>query len=194
VLCHFTKEAFEALRQGREEGLKFFFDEYYAALTWFGKSFIHDEALAQDLASDAFVKLWEKRECLEHSQAVKSYLYQTVKNAAVDALRRKKLALAHQLNARALAENIEQEVYSRELESETYRQLYLALEALPPAAGKVLAMDMDGKSYREIASLLNISIHTVRNQKARAVSLLRQRLAKQILPFLLVVAGVVNVS
>jgi len=61
-------------------------------------------------------------------------------------------------------------------EQEIYRQVFAAIEELPPRCKKVFEMHLQGKKNSEIASLLNLSIETVKTQKKRAMRHLRKRM------------------
>ncbi len=68
--------------------------------------------------------------------------------------------------------------------SETYRELYAAIEALPDQCRRVISLSyLEGKSGKEVADELQIDHITVRTQKHRGVMLLRKRL-KYVLFFL----------
>ncbi len=89
---HITKteeKKFVSFQKGEERGFDFFFNEYYACLSFFAFKILRHDAEAQDVVSDSFVKLWERRKMIDKTGSIKSYLYTTVKNACVDILRRR---------------------------------------------------------------------------------------------------------
>ena len=54
-------------------------------------------------------------------------------------------------------------------------QLYRAIEELPTECARVFKLGLEGLSNQEIADTLSVSIHTVKTQKQRAMSTLKQR-------------------
>jgi RNA polymerase sigma-70 factor (ECF subfamily) len=63
------------------------------------------------------------------------------------------------------------------IRAEVLREINREIENLPEQCRKIFKMSFfDGKKNQEIASMLEISVHTVKNQKARAIQLLRVRL------------------
>lgn len=60
---------------------------------------------------------------------------------------------------------------------EIYRQLFLAIDELPPRQREVFLLCMEGKKNREIAEQLGISAETVKVQKRRAIDNLRGKLS-----------------
>jgi RNA polymerase sigma-70 factor (ECF subfamily) len=72
------------------------------------------------------------------------------------------------------------------IESELYHEIFIAINTLPPKCSQIFKMlYIEGKDYLQIARELNLSINTVRNQKARGILLLRQRLSMTITATLL---------
>jgi len=59
------------------------------------------------------------------------------------------------------------------------------LNTLPPKCRQIFKMlYVQGKSYEEISQELNLSINNIRNQKARGLMLLKQRIALTIFSIL----------
>jgi RNA polymerase sigma factor (sigma-70 family) len=73
------------------------------------------------------------------------------------------------------------------VESEMHQLLYKSTQSLPVKCARVFKMFyFEGKSYQEIADELEVSIHTVRNQKARAMELFKEKIPKHFLSILLI--------
>jgi RNA polymerase sigma-70 factor (ECF subfamily) len=172
------EEALIALLQGNEQGLDHFFNCYYAPLTFFVLKLTGDQQLAEDIASEAFVKLWKRREELSGEGSLKAYLYRMVRNAAIDHMRMQKRNQAARSEFLHVVTEPEMPVLHRMIETETLDRIYRSLQHLPPKCSQVFRMFyLQGKSYAEIAEELGLSPHTVRNQKARALRLLKTRLS-----------------
>ena len=73
------------------------------------------------------------------------------------------------------------DVFNKE---EIYRQLFLAIDKLPPRQREVFLLCMEGKKNKEIAEQLQISAETVKMQKRRAIGRLREQLAPMALALL----------
>jgi RNA polymerase sigma-70 factor (ECF subfamily) len=72
-------------------------------------------------------------------------------------------------------ETIQQSVLYTIIETETVKEIIHTLDALPPKCRQVFTLFfLHGKSYKEIADELHLSPHTVRNQKLRAVRLIKK--------------------
>lgn len=63
------------------------------------------------------------------------------------------------------------------LEEELYSDLIDALNSLPEKCKEVFELScLEGMKYKDIAEQLNISINTVKSQRARAIELLKEKL------------------
>lgn len=172
------EEAFIALEEGNEEGLDFFFNGYYSALAFYANSIIAHKEIAKEIAAEAFVKLWAKRETIEDWRKVKFLLYKIVNNASIDFLREKERARKHAVNLHIISNTSERSSLDALIEAETYHHLYLLLQSLPPRARQIFKLFyFQKKSIKEIALELGISVNTVKTQKLRAIQLLRKNRA-----------------
>ena len=61
------------------------------------------------------------------------------------------------------------------IEEELLGQLYRAIEELPTECARVFKLGLEGLSNQEIADTLKVSIHTVKTQKQRAMTTLKNR-------------------
>ena len=157
-----------------EQGLHTIFQRYYAPLCLFAYQFTDDRELAADLVQEAFIKLWELRTHFSYLHQVRSFLYLTVRNKALNELEHqrvvKEYAADYQLKA--------SEVFFEEtlIEQETYRILTEAIDTLPTRMKEVMQWALRGKKNAEIAELLDCSIENVRSLRQQAYKRLRQQL------------------
>ncbi|MBL7739081.1 MAG: RNA polymerase sigma-70 factor [Chitinophagaceae bacterium] len=177
----------EKLRQGEEKRLAHYFSTYYKALVFFAKRYIADEAEAEDIAEEAFIKLWERREQFANEKVMKAYLYRTVSHACIDLLRRKKIKGAREKEHSYLsAAATEAHALEGMIRTEVIKELHAALQELPPVCRAVILKSfIEGKDPASIATELKISVNTVRSHKFRGLQLLRKKIA---IPLLLAAA------
>jgi RNA polymerase sigma-70 factor (family 1) len=171
----FTEEqAFVALIQEEEIGLDFFFNCYYSPLLLYSNSIIRNYSVAEEIASEAFVKLWKNKGTITDGRKVKSLLYKIIYNASIDHIRQERNC-RQRLESLQISSRFERPILDKLIEVETHHQLYLLLQNLPPRSRQVFKMFyFQNKAVKEIAQELGISANTVKTHKQRAIQYLRQ--------------------
>ena len=69
------QELIQGIREGKQDRFQEFFYAYYDQLCDYAFTILRDTDEAEDLVQSFFLKLWENREQLNITQAVKSDLY-----------------------------------------------------------------------------------------------------------------------
>lgn len=119
---------------------------------------------AEDIVSEAFLKLWEA----DGGEYPKTFLSRVVKNKCIDYLR-------HKITVEEADIKIEEFVDAKEILSDLVELYVKRIEQMPPMRRKIFKMIFfDELKTSEIAYLLNISVNTVRVQKAEALDFLRK--------------------
>jgi RNA polymerase sigma-70 factor (family 1) len=166
-----------AFREGQPAAFGSVFDHYYPALCYFASRLIQDVNAAEDIAQEALIKLWEKHEGFNNVHAIRSFLYITTKNACFNFMKRLQMGEKNHEEWSQIWDEYEDFVLNQLTRAEVLREVYNMLNMLPPECRKVMRHSfVDGFDNQQIAKLLNISIHTVKNQKARAIYLIRKKL------------------
>ena len=174
------EDSTNVVKMGEDKAFDFFFRQYYTTLCYFATSILHNEEEAKDIVQDCFVKLWDSHTINERSETVKSFLYTAVRNKCVDVLRKKKVIQKAKLQiAKSGDDNFE--FFDEVAFAEMIREVFGNIEMLPPKMQQVIKLYyFEEKNYKEIASTLGTSPETVRNQKGKALKIIRKKL-----PFLL---------
>jgi RNA polymerase sigma-70 factor (family 1) len=175
---HTVADYIHSFQAGEEKGFSFLFREYNAALSYFSFHIIKDRGVAEEIAGDALMKLWERHENFDSILSIKSFLYTTTRNASIDWLRKQKRNNQRTNEIIYLNENKEEAtIFQKKAEAELYKEIFLTLNTLPPKCRKIFRMlYIEGKNYQQIAQELNLSVDTIRNQKARGIILIKQRM------------------
>jgi RNA polymerase sigma-70 factor (ECF subfamily) len=143
-----------------------------------GYRFSRDRQDAEDLAQEVFFKVWKYARTFKGRSAFSTWLYRLTVNTCLNYRQKKKIAteplpLFGDLQAKTLAAG--EEIVSREREN----LLNKALNALPARQKMVLILaNFEGKSYEEIAAIMEVSIAAVETLLFRA----RQNLAAILRP------------
>ena len=159
------------------------FNTYFRPLCAFGYRFVADTETIQDLVQSVFISLWDQWGNFENEQAVKAFLYTSVKNKCLNHL--KHLSVRQKHEEKLIHELESEQSYTQQiLEEDTFRLLYQEVENLPQSARKIMLLALKGLKNKEIAETLDISENTVKTQKKIAYSKLKDKLSTAMLNFL----------
>jgi RNA polymerase sigma-70 factor (family 1) len=169
-------DAIFSFQRGEEKGFNFFFREFYAALSYFSFQYTKSREIAEEIAGESLMKLWERHANFDNIASAKSFLYTTTRNASLNWVRQQKKNNQREKEFAYINVEIENPIMNQIVEAETFREIFLTLETLPPKCRQIFRMlYLEGKGYKQIAQELNLSTSTIRNQKARALMLIKQR-------------------
>ena len=139
--------------------------------------FTKDHDTAREITQEAFISLWEKRDSIDLSKPVKTYLSTTVRNKSLNWLRDNKKFNKEILEIEGLLENRPYIQPDRLVESEIREQIDRAIEELPEKCREIFVLNRFQKlKYQEIAIRLEISVKTVETQMSKALQHMRNRL------------------
>ena len=157
------------------------FREWYVRLCLYAESVVRDRDVAEDLVQNIFCQLWEKRKELSIRESVKSYLYRSVYNSALNALKHEKVKLAFlEFLQKHEVKNLENDENFLDENNQNYiiQEIYRAIENLPEQCREIFILSrFVGKKSCEIAENQNISVRTVETQLYRAMKRLKEDLA-----------------
>lgn len=179
---HYTTQQYaELFQQGNEIGLKFFYLHFHPALSLFAFRWIKDRQIAEEIAADAFIKIWKFHWKLETYTAIRAYLYKIVLRDCRRSLKIRKRRSEMQ-KALVVFDESNELVVDQIIKAEVYRDLYSLIKELSPGSQQVIRMHfLEGKSDKEIAAKLKLSPSTIRTQKARGLEILRKKMLRLLL-------------
>jgi len=129
------------------------------------------------VVQQVFVDLWVKREKLSVEYSIKSYLFQAVKNRAIDQLRQNKNNV--QISD-AISEMAQTSFHDIVEEVELNDRINKSINLLPQKCREIFLMSrFESLKYTEIAEKLNISVKTVEMQIGIALKKLREELSNK---------------
>ncbi len=143
---------------------------FYPSLVSFAVSIIKSKESAEEIVSDVFVKIWEKRHQLDKVENLSYYLFTAVKNKCLNGLHDQKNRAGIDINDtdiefRSLYHDPEQKLISAEM----INQIQKAIQDLPPRCRLIFKLvKEEGLKYKEVAELLQLSVKTIENQMSLA--------------------------
>lgn len=150
------------------------FKDYFAAIRNYIYYKTSDLELAEDIAQDTFVKLWENRKKID-KRTVKSFLYTISGNLAINQLKRQQLQykFVNQASERVNSESPEYKLQMQEYE----KKLQDVIASMPDGSREVFLMNrLEDLKYKEIAERLGISVKAVEKRMSKALQIIRDKL------------------
>lgn len=152
------------------------FNQNYPKLCNHAFKIVRDRASAEDIVQEVFLKFWRNREGLQIQTTPESYLFRATTNASLNHLKKHARLVNDETELMKHADSSPgpgAAMNQKELES----AVKAAMESLPPQCRTIFVLNRyEGKKYKEIAELLGISFHTVKNQMTIALGKLREEL------------------
>ncbi len=174
-----SKEAqiIDKLTRGDKAALKALFDLYYKDLVVRLYRMVPDLQLAEDIAQEVFIHLWDKRNVIQIKHSVYNYLLVASRNRLFNHLRTKRLKMTEITDESMphydTTENAQQDMEAIEMK----QYIQNAIDALPVKTRTIFVMSrFENMNYKEIAGALGIKIKTVEYQMSKALKYLRKQL------------------
>jgi len=162
------------------------FKSNFKELCYFAIQYVKDSDIAKDIVQEIFFGLWQKKESIDLSRSVKSYLTSAVRNKCLNYIR------DHKKFTDTILESEDQFIKSiykphdRLIEEELKKKIKSSIDELPVKCREVFLLSRyENLKYLEIADRLHISVKTVETQMSKALQHLRIRLAEFIVIFLI---------
>jgi len=167
-------------KTGDESVLKDVFELYGGSLFFFAKNMIDNKEEAEDIVAESFIKLWRQRATFVEQRNIKSYLYVITRNACLNYLKHIKRKTSSHKELMYLENEGHDEVMNRIIHAELMKIIQDEIEKLPDLARKIFKLTfIEGLKPDEIAAQLSMPAQNVRNNKNRALELLRLSLVKK---------------
>ena len=179
----------EATKQGDEAAFAVIVGRYRSPITNYLYRFLNDYEEAVDLAQETFVRVYFAIERYHTEYAFSTYIYRIATNLAISEIRKRKrrtlLSLTGLFQSDAEDTTEFQPVDEKALpdknliDDEQGRAIARAIATLPPKYRvPVILRDIEGKSYEEIAAIMELGLGTTKSRISRARGLLKERLKK----------------
>ncbi len=163
------------IKNGDKKAFEQVFRLYYNELCNFALKYIKNPDDAEETVQEVFFRIWSRRKKLNIQSNLKSYIYQSVRNACTEHGRH--LQVKNQYTASK--DNSQKQANPEEIlqASQLEKILLKAMTGLPERCKKIFNLSRnEGLKYREIAEKLAISIKTVEADMGLTLKTLRNAL------------------
>ena len=153
------------------------FKQYFTPICNFVYGYVNDWDDAREISQNTFVNIWERRNSIKDIKAVKSYLFTTARNNALDFKRREKKDV---LKGEAYEHIVTRTSDFSEEDGHIFRShLKVILNGLKPKNKRIFELNkFEGLTYQEIADHMGISKRAVEENIARALKIIKKELVK----------------
>lgn len=180
-------ELIDAAKGGDEAAFAEIITRYKNPITNFLYRFLNDYEEAVDLAQETFVRVYFALDRYHTNYAFSTYIYRIASNLAISEIRKRKrrsiLSLTGLFQSDAEDDTEFQPPDTRPLpdadlvESERSRVIATAIATLPPKYRvPIVLRDVEGRSYEEVAEIMELGLGTTKSRISRARGLLREKL------------------
>ncbi len=172
------------VRFGDPESFGELLRRYRTPLVSYFNRLLRDPALAEDLAQEVFLRVYQARERYQPEAQFSTWLYRIATNLAINTIRDRR-----QVESRSGQENLQHESAAAQIadpkptteqaliEASRGQMIRRLLEALPEnQRTAVILHKYQGLDYRQIAKIMGVSLSAVKSLLFRAYESLRTRL------------------
>lgn len=162
----------------REAGFEAIFLKHYARTVGVLYRLLGDRTRAEELANDAFWKLYQQPWWPQSDGKVGGWLCRTATNLGIDSLRagaRRKQYEEEAGRALRQAGAPAADPLEEVLRAESARRVRAVLATLKPAQAQILILRASGLSYKELADALDVKLGTVGTMLVRAEAAFEKR-------------------
>ena len=168
------------IKYGEKNAYQKLFERYAPKIYQFSLSYLKNEADAEELVQDVFLKIWEKREILDSSQNIKAYIFKIAVNTIYDFIRRKNIESAFNDFAKVNFNKSSNDTWDTIIYEEMQVTLNELITKMPEQRRRIFRLSKTkGLTNDEIAKKLNLSKRTVENQLYRAILFLKEHLKNE---------------
>ena len=147
------------------------FTGFYPSLIQFVSGIIKSRQSAEEIVSDLFMKIWEKRKTLEEIHNLRVYCFVSARHLSINQLEKQKKQHHSDIdNYKTRLINAAPNPEECMISAEMLRRIQEIVEKLPPRCKLSFKLVKEyGFKYREAAEILQVSEKTVENQLAIAL-------------------------
>lgn len=165
---------FEQIKSGDLKSYERLFRQLYSPLTNYAYKVVKDKMIAEEIAQEVFMYLWDKRGQINISSSLTSYLYSATKNRCINYLKLElpKRQAEIEISEIDIADQIREITPGQQ--EKIKKVVDMAIDTLPEKCKEAFILSRySGLTYDEIAEEMDLSKKTVENQIGIALKKLR---------------------
>jgi RNA polymerase sigma-70 factor (ECF subfamily) len=185
-----NRDLINSLKKGEEKAYMYLLDKFHRRLHAYAMTLVNDNARAEDIVQNVFLKTWQYRKKLNEEFLIQSFLYRSIYNEFINAYNKDKSVMLLQMkyyeSLAEVAEGTDDKIIQKMIDLVSQE-----IEKLPPKCRQIFSLSKkEGLSNIEIAEYLNITPKAVEKQITKAFNVLRNRLKDKYETILFLVFGI----
>lgn len=172
-------ELIARFRDGDATAFKLLFDMLSRRMLYVAQSVVKDAEVADEVLSDSFLRLWERRDQFDSLDSIRAFLYVVVRNACLNHVQSARQRVLHV----PVEEDTvigEPDVIANILRAELYDAIHQELCHLTPKQAAVFRLSvLEGKGTEEVCQELGITPGSVFTHRSEAIKHLRKALCEK---------------
>ncbi|WP_343702400.1 sigma-70 family RNA polymerase sigma factor [Chitinophaga sp.] len=164
-------ELVNAIKQGNEAAFEQAFLQFRNKVYLYFLRKTGREEDARDLLQNTFLRLWQYRGSMNAAFSLDQHLFNTAKTVYIDYLRKRQLLVFKGILPEGQASPEGDAAWDVD------RRLQRILDKMPPGRRQAFVLNrLYGRSYKEVAAAMAITVKAVENHVAKAIKELRKHL------------------
>ena len=177
IRTHTDKELVQSLKSGDHQAFERLFIRYGQKLFAFSNSYLRSENDAEEIVQDVFLKIWDNRLSLKTDTSFQSYLFTIAFNAIKKSFNKKAKDETYHHDVLDAIYNNDQPTDFEASYQVLIEKLNDVIQRLPERRKLIfIQRKKEGKSIKQIAEDLDISVKTVENQITEAIKQIKREL------------------
>ncbi|MEQ8336608.1 MAG: RNA polymerase sigma-70 factor [Cyclobacteriaceae bacterium] len=176
---------FNKVKNGDTVAFEEIFRRYYNDLARYCFTLVRDETIAEEITQEVYIYLWEKKDNIEISSSLKSYLFSAIRNKSINYIKYElpKQRILIDISDTVLVEGT---VFHEKNDIKRLKKkIQVSINQLPEKCKQIFLLSRyGGMTYKEIAEDLDLSVKTVENQMSIALKKLRDLLESDLKNYL----------
>ena len=165
------------IKKGDKAAFECIYKEYYVSLCVFAARITGNQEEAEEIVQNIIITIWDKKDGINITKSLKSYLFQSVHNMALNYLRKKKLENNYMLSIAGKLHDLYLNHSEKIIYNELENIINDAINKLPEQTQKIFKQSrLEGLKYKEIAKNEGITVKGVEFHISKALQLLREDL------------------
>lgn len=163
------------INRGNKNAFRELFERYSGQIYHFALKYFRNQQEAEEVVQDVFLKIWEKRDGLDRSKSIKSFVFTVAVNTIYDSVRRRNIENSYKDFAKNNFDFQSETTWHEVIYNEMLAKVEDVIHCLPNQQRRIFKLSRQkGLSNEEISIRLNISKRTVENQLYRALVFLKK--------------------